>query len=140
MSDIECSPQGLLKETKIQMEITKAEESLRAADFCYSQGCYNSSASRAYYAMFQAAQVALEAAGFTRPEWSHAGLHATFANELTRRRKQYAATLARDLTIVQELRHTADYRNHDLSERQGARALRKAREFVNIVKERISHG
>jgi uncharacterized protein (UPF0332 family) len=122
------------------MEITKAEESLKAADLCYSQRLYNSSTSRAYYAMFQAAQVALEAAGFTRPEWSHAGLQATFANELTRRRKQYSATFARDLTIVQELRHTADYRDHDLSERLTARAFSKAREFVNTVKRRISHG
>ena len=80
VSDIGYPPQAsLLKETKIAMEITKAEESLKAADLCYSQGLYNSSASRGYYAMFQAAQVALEAAGFTRPEWSHAGLHATFA-------------------------------------------------------------
>ena len=55
------------------MEIVKAEESLRAAELCYAQGLYNSSASRAYYAMFHAAQAALEAAGFTRPAWSHAG-------------------------------------------------------------------
>jgi uncharacterized protein (UPF0332 family) len=97
------------------MEIAKAEESLKAAELCYAQGLYNSSANRAYYAMFQAAQVALETAGFLRPEWSHAGLHATFANELTRRRKHFSPVLARDLSIVQELRHTADYRNHDLS-------------------------
>ena len=43
------------------MEIAKAEESSKAADHCYAQGLYNSSASRAYYAMFQAAQAALEA-------------------------------------------------------------------------------
>lgn len=120
------------------MEIAKAEESLKAAALCHSQGLYNSSASRAYYAMFQAAQVALEAGGFTRPQWSHAGLHATFASELTRRRKQYSAVFARDLTIVQELRHTADYRDHDLNKAQAARALSKAREFVNTIKERIS--
>lgn len=66
------------------MEIAKAEESLKAAALCHSQGLYNSSASRAYYAMFQAAQVALEA------------------------------------------------------EAQAARALSKAREFVNTIKERIS--
>jgi uncharacterized protein (UPF0332 family) len=122
------------------MEVPKAEESLRAADLCYSQGLYNSSVSRAYYAMFQAAQAALEAAGFTRPEWSHAGLHATFANELTRRRKQFAPVFARDLTIVLDLRHTADYRNSDLSRKQSARVLSKTRAFMNAVKRRISHG
>jgi len=122
------------------MELAKAEESLRAADLCYAQGPYNSSASRAYYAMFQAAQVALEAAGFTRLEWSHAALHATFANELTRRRKQYAPVFARDLAIVQELRHTADYRDSAVSHTQTARALGKARAFVDTVKGNLSHG
>jgi uncharacterized protein (UPF0332 family) len=37
------------------MEIAKAEESLKAVDLCYAQSLYNSSASRAHYAMFQAA-------------------------------------------------------------------------------------
>ena len=122
------------------MEMAKAEESLNAAELCYAQGFYNSATNRAYYAMFQAAQVALETAGFMRPEWSHAGLHATFANELTRRRKQFAPVLARDLPIVQELRHTADYRNHHLSARQTTRALSKAREFVQAIKRSVSHG
>lgn len=90
--------------------------------------------------MFQAAQVALEAAGFTRPAWSHASLHATFANELTRRRKQYSPVFARDLTVVQELRHTADYRTSQVGKKQAARAFSKAREFLNAVKGRASHG
>jgi uncharacterized protein (UPF0332 family) len=122
------------------MEIAKAEESLKAADLCFAQGLYNSSASRAYYAMFQAAQVALEAAGFVRLEWSHAGLHATFANELTRRRKLFPSTFASDLAIVTDLRYTADYRSHDVGKRQALRALNKAKRFVNAVKERIFHG
>jgi uncharacterized protein (UPF0332 family) len=122
------------------LEVAKAEESLKAAELCYAQGCYNSSANRAYYAMFQAAQVALETSGFMQPEWSHAGLHATFANELTRRRKQFAPGLARDLTIVQELRHTAGYRNHHLSARQATRALNKAREFMRTIIGSVSHG
>jgi len=41
------------------MELVKAEESPRAADRCYTQGLYNSSARRPYYAMSQAAQVVL---------------------------------------------------------------------------------
>jgi uncharacterized protein (UPF0332 family) len=122
------------------MEIAQAEESLKAAALCDAQGLYNSSVSRAYYAMFQAAQAALEAAGFRRPEWSHAALHATFANELTRRRKLYAPVFARDLSIVLELRHTADYRDRNPSKKQAARALRKARALVKAVKGRITYG
>ena len=72
------------------MEITKAEESLKAAESCYKEGLHNSSVSRAYYSMYQAAQTALEAAGIVRTEWTHAGLQATFANELTRRRKLHS--------------------------------------------------
>ena len=74
-----------------RMDIAKADESLKAAEHCYSEGLNNSSVSRAYYSMYQAAQTALEAAGIRRAEWTHAGLQATFANELTRRRKLYSA-------------------------------------------------
>jgi uncharacterized protein (UPF0332 family) len=122
------------------MEVAKTEESLKAAALCYAQGLYNSSARRAYYAMLQAAQAALQAAGFARLEWSHAGLHATFANELTRRRTLYPSAFASDLAVVIDLRHTADYRDHDLGKRQAMRALNKARGFVNAVQERIFHG
>jgi uncharacterized protein (UPF0332 family) len=122
------------------MEIAKADESLQAAETCYKETLYNSSVSRAYYSMYQAAQVALEAAGLVRDEWSHAGLQATFANELTRRRKLYSPFLARDLNIVQDLRHTADYRDTSVSRRQAARALGKAREFVGAVRKGAFHG
>jgi uncharacterized protein (UPF0332 family) len=90
--------------------------------------------------MYQAAQVALEAAGFVRAEWTHAGLQATFANELTRRRKLCSTFLARDLNVVQDLRHTADYRNSDISRRQAMRALAKASEFVGQIKKGLSNG
>ncbi len=122
------------------MEIAKVDESLRAAEYYYKETLYNSSVSRAYYSMYQAAQVALETAGLVRDEWSHAGLQATFANELTRRRKLYSAFLARDINIVQDLRHTADYRDTGVSRRQAARALGKAREFVGAGRKEASHG
>jgi uncharacterized protein (UPF0332 family) len=69
------------------MEIAKADESLKAAARCFHDGLYNSSVSRAYYSMYQAAQTALEAVGLLRAEWTHAGLQVTFANELTREAK-----------------------------------------------------
>lgn len=122
------------------MEIAKADESLNAAELCYKEGLYNSSVSRAYYSMYQAAQAALEAAGFARAEWTHAGLQATFANELTRMRKLYSPFLARDLNVVQDLRLTADYRDNNVSKRQSTRALAKAREFISQIKKGVSHG
>ena len=90
--------------------------------------------------MYQAAQTALEAAGILRGEWTHGGLQATFANELTRRRKLYSAFLARDLNVVQDLRLTAVYRDRDISRRQVTRAVAKAREFVGQIKKGLSHG
>jgi uncharacterized protein (UPF0332 family) len=122
------------------MDIAKAIESLNAAERCYNEGLNNSSVSRAYYSMYQAAQIALEAAGFLRAEWTHAGLQATFANELTRRRKLYSAFLVRDLNVVLDLRHTADYRDNDVSARQATRALAKANEFVGEIRKGLSNG
>lgn len=122
------------------MEIAKAGESLKAAEHCYTAGLNNSSVSRAYFSMYQAAQAALEATGLIRAEWTHGGLQATFANELTRRRKLYSPFLARDLNVVQDLRHTADYRDSDVSKRQATRALAKARGFVGQIKKGMSDG
>jgi hypothetical protein len=50
------------------MEIAKANESLKAAEQCYTEKLYNSSVSRAYYSMYQSAQVALETAGIYEPD------------------------------------------------------------------------
>lgn len=125
-------------ETRTPVDLTRAEESLHAATLCHHAGLYNSSVSRAYYAMYQAAQVALEAIGLVRHEWTHGGLQATFATELIRRHKWYAPGLARDLNTMLDLRHTADYRASGVSERQATRALGRAHAFGSQIKERIN--
>jgi hypothetical protein len=56
------------------------------------------------------------------------------------KRKLYSSTFASDLALLMDLRHTADYRVHDLGKRQTLRALNKASRFVNAVKKRIFHG
>ena len=53
------------------MDLDRAQESLRAAELCLRDGYANSAASRAYYAMFQAAQVALEHVGSGHKAYSH---------------------------------------------------------------------
>jgi uncharacterized protein (UPF0332 family) len=63
-----------------------------------------------------------------------------FANELTRRRKLYSAFLVRDMNIVLDLRHTADYRDNNVSTRQANRALAKATNFVNQIRKGLSNG
>ena len=124
------------------IQIEKAHESLQAAELCFANGLHNSAASRAYYAMFQAAVVALEAAGIL-PDgkgWSHAGLQATFALELTRRRKLYPHSMAEMLTKGLEISSLADYARIHVSERRTAQMLRWANEFVRQVEEEVEDG
>lgn len=73
------------------MDLERAQESLKAAQLCLQEGLVNSAASRAYYAIFQAAQVAMKIAGSPRDEWSHAGLQSAFVRELIHQRKIYPA-------------------------------------------------
>ncbi len=122
------------------MLLSKAEESLGAARLSFDHGYFNSSVSRAYYAMFQAAQAALAAIGLHRAEWSHAGLQATFSNELTRRRKIYPPELARYLVKSLEFRLTADYGPLDMTRGQAAQTLGWATEFLRRVTEATRHG
>jgi hypothetical protein len=60
----------------------------------------NSAASRAYYAMFHAAQVALEAEGLVRSKRSHKALHSNFNQKLRQRRKLYPRVLRDYLTLL----------------------------------------
>ena len=50
-------------------------------------GRNNNAASRAYYAAYNAAIIALIRAGISRPLWSHGEVQAMFAGELISRRK-----------------------------------------------------
>jgi uncharacterized protein (UPF0332 family) len=121
------------------MSLEKAEEFLKAAQRCLEEGWYNAAVSRAYYAIFQAAQTALTSAGIDRPWWSHGGLQATFSTELVRRRKLYPLSLVHHLIEAMELRHTADYSDIQIPPRRATRIVRAAAEFLHHVKEVIGH-
>jgi uncharacterized protein (UPF0332 family) len=122
------------------MELARAESSLRAAKVCLEQRCLDSAASRAYFAMFQAAVCALEAYGVRRTEWSHKSLHAAVAGILIRRRKVVPAVLAGALPNAMEIRHTADYQQFAPSERQVRRVVLMAEQFMAAIQEVLSHG
>ena len=115
------------------MDLAKARSSVAAARLCLEHGHADSAVSRAYYAMFQGAQAALGQIGFDRTRWSHAGLQATFANELTRRRKRLPKILRTYLNEALDLRITADYGLTGLSVRQAARVVGWAEEFLARV-------
>lgn len=124
------------------MNIEKAHESLKAADLCFQNLMYNSTANRAYYAMFQAAIVALKQTGITPQgeQWSHEGVQAMFALELTRQRKIFDNQMVKDLLDVLALRNIADYRDRTITQRNAQQALQKSHHFVDVVVHWIEHG
>jgi uncharacterized protein (UPF0332 family) len=129
-----------LPTTMQSMELAHSIESLKAAELCLQESLVNSAVSRAYYAMFQAAQVALEGAGLVRSEWSHKALHASFNQELIHRRKLYPRELRDYLTSALTVRQAADYGEAGISMRIAQRQVRRAVTFVQTVEEVSSRG
>jgi uncharacterized protein (UPF0332 family) len=97
------------------MDLPKAKDTLKAAELCFEQRLYPSCVSRCYYAMFQAAVVALAHVGFRREAWSHPSLQAVFANEVVHRRKLCPGTFPAYLNKSLWWRNIADYRQADIS-------------------------
>jgi uncharacterized protein (UPF0332 family) len=122
------------------MDIERAQESLKAAQLCLREGLANSAASRAYYAMFQAAQVAMSVVDSTRNEWSHHGLQAAFASELIHRRKVYPTVFRDYLSSGLRVRHVADYGLAGVSGKTAQRLVHRAVSFVTAVEEKMRHG
>ena len=115
-------------------------ESVKAAELCLQKGVVNSAVSRANYAMFQASQVALEAGGLVRSEWSHKALHSSFNQGLIHRRKPYPRVLRDYLTSALAVRQAADYGETGDSAKIAQRQARRAANFVQTVEEVIGRG
>jgi len=122
------------------MLLERAQESLRAAEVSLEAQLVNSAASRAYYAMFQAAQVALEAAGVGRAQWSLPALQAAFTTELIHRRKAYPAAFRDHLSVGLGVRQAADYGRAGVSLKVADRMVRRAAAFVSTVQEGTRRG
>jgi len=122
------------------VDLNRAHESLNAAELCLKESFVNSAASRAYYAMFQAAQVALEAEGLARTEWTHRGLHSSFNQDLIYRKKAYPRVFRNYLTSALTVRQAADHGEPGVSAKIAERQVRRAKAFVETVKEVTSHG
>jgi uncharacterized protein (UPF0332 family) len=122
------------------MDLIRARESLQAAELCLRADLVNSAASRAYYAMFQAAQIALEAGGLVRSEWSHKALHASFNQELIQRRKLYPRVLRNYLMAALTVRQAADYGEAGVSMKIAQRQVNRAAIFLKTVEEVIGRG
>jgi uncharacterized protein (UPF0332 family) len=128
--------------TDAEAYLAKAAESLASAEADPAAGRFNSSANRAYYACFQAAVAALIHFGLhvadPRPAPGHDATQALFARELVQRRKVFPAELRRTLPELIGIRHAADYWATGVSEREAARALARARGFVEAVRTEVA--
>src|SRR5262245_5544875 len=122
------------------MAVGRAQESLRAAALCLREGYVKSAASRAYYAMFQAAQVVLAQAGLARTTWSHSSLQAAFVTELIQRRKIYPAVFRSALASGLEARQEADYGHAGVSQKMAQRLVQRATAFIDTVEEVVYRG
>ena len=118
--------------------LEKAVENLASAVSDHAAKRYNACANRAYYACFQAAIAALIRAGVTPGNrdgtWGHGYVQSRFAGELIGRRKLYPAVLRDTLARLEELRERADYHMIHVSEVQSARAVTRARTFVQAIR------
>ena len=112
----------------------KAEEALKAAELCWENGLYDSSASRCYYATFWAAIVTLEWVGYPPQRWSHGGLSTVFGKELVKKRHLFSPGLAERLSTGYDLRRLADYGRQGISGKKAKRALDWAGKFVAKAK------
>lgn len=121
--------------------LTKAEESLQGAESEFTQGRYNNTANRCYYACFQAAIVALMHASIRSPggtTWSHAFVQAAFVGQLINQRRRYPATLRQVLARNLTLRHMADYAEDTVTQVQAARALQRTRDMLTAIRQEVS--
>lgn len=73
--------------TTWQAYFEKAKENLILAQIGFEEKCFSASASRAYYAGFQAAIAALIKSNFPRGKFDHKWVQAEFSEKLIKRKK-----------------------------------------------------
>lgn len=121
------------------MYLAKAEESLETAVSEHANRRYNSCANRCYYAYFRPAIAALLRAGIRpsgpRNDWPHPFVLSQFNGQLVNRRHLYPSEVRTVLPELQALRHNADYDPDPVTETEATRALRRARRFVESIRQ-----
>jgi uncharacterized protein (UPF0332 family) len=117
-----------------QVYLMKARNSLRTAQSAYEHGDFDSGASRAYFALFQAEIAALiKLTEFRQEQWRHDRVQAEFNQRLIQARKVFPASSRSTNDDLIGRRHTADYTDQLISARTAERCLRKAAEmFITI--------
>jgi uncharacterized protein (UPF0332 family) len=121
------------------MDLARARTSLQAAQLCLEHRLFDSAVNRAYFTMFQAAIAALEEQGNKRREWTHKGVHTDFVHTFIHRRKVVPLSFAKALPTVMQLRHVADYQQPGISRQEAERAVKQARQFLDVIVREVFH-
>ena len=117
-----------------QAYLEKAQSNLRVAEMAYSAGEYDSAASRAYYAVFQAEIAALLKLTDFRPVWwGHERVQAEFNRRLIRAQKVFPMALRGIHNDLFGHRLVADYEEERTTRVVAERSVRKAREIVLAI-------
>lgn len=120
---------------EIEKYIELAKENIEAAEILFKEEKYRGTVSRAYYAFFDAASALLLTEGLVAK--SHAGLLTLFGLHFVKTGK-IEAKFARLFTKAKEAREEADYEIYkECTKEKAKQMIKTAREFVNIVEEKI---
>ncbi|MEO0488678.1 MAG: HEPN domain-containing protein [Cyanobacteria bacterium J06659_2] len=110
--------------------ILKAHQSLSAAQLLLTSGYTDFAASRAYYAMFYAAEALLEGDGLSFS--SHSGVISAFGKEFARKERVPQA-FHRYLIEAQNLRTLGDYGQlNAVAQEQASKIVEQAGEFLKM--------
>lgn len=113
----------------------KAEDSLKAARLLAEKGFYDFAASRAYYAMFYAAQAFLlqDSAAFSK----HSAVIAAFGQRFVKT-GLVSERFHRYLIEASDIRNVSDYDTHSgLSQKDVNEQLSRAEEFLSVARHSI---
>jgi uncharacterized protein (UPF0332 family) len=115
--------------------LAKAKRALNQARLLLIQGEPDGATSRAYYAMFDAAQAALLSRGITRSR--HTGVHSAFGHYFVNQ-GLIAADLHKALVDAYNKRIIADHAPQSVSEVDAREIFRNAEAFLQAVEELIA--
>jgi uncharacterized protein (UPF0332 family) len=118
--------------------LTKARKNLRTARSAHDQEDFDSCASRAYFAVFQAEIAALiQLTEFRQDRWGHNRVQEEFNRRLIRARKLFPSSLRFIHNDLIGRRHIADYKEQHISGRTAERCLQHATGMVTLIAETL---
>ena len=113
-----------------------AKRALKSCRLLIDDKDHDGACNRAYYAMFDAAQAALKAAGIDKRAKTHSGLIAVFGEHLIKTGK-LPVDLGHSISRVMNIRAAADYDGDTLGSTHSRHALAEAEFFVAAIESAL---